>query len=143
MADCQVDFYVLKTAELDGRLLACRLALMAWERGHQAQVLTPDTASAHALDELLWQNPAGRFIPHGLSGTPEASAAPIRITTPDQLVAGHIVINLTRQPVDEPERHERLLEIVPHEKADRDASRSKFRFYRERGLQPQTHDIAG
>jgi DNA polymerase-3 subunit chi len=141
MTDCQVDFYVLKTAELDGRLLACRLALMAWERGHQAQVLTPDQATAQEMDELLWRSPAGRFVPHGLSGTVAASAAPIRITTPDQLVAGHIVINLTRRPVDDPDRHERLLEIVPHEQADRDASRSKFRFYRERGLHPKTHEI--
>jgi DNA polymerase-3 subunit chi len=142
VADCQVDFYILKTAELDGHRLACRLALMAWERGYPAQVLTADEQAARSMDELLWRSPANRFVPHGMTGTSEAAAAPIRISTPDQLTDGRLLINLTRQPVSEPTRFERLLEIVPHEPADRDASREKFRFYRKHGLEPKTHDIA-
>lgn len=142
MADCQVDFYILKTAQLDSGRLACRLALMAWERGHRSQVLAADEESARAIDDLLWQSPADRFLPHGRSGTPDGEAAPVRVATPDQLTGGEVVINLSRMPVTEPGRFTRLLEIVPHQAADREASREKFRYYRDHGLEPQTHDIA-
>ena len=142
MADCQVDFYVLKTPDLDGRKLACRLALMAWERGHRTQLVTPTDDTAHGLDELLWASPPGRFVPHGVAGTAEAEPAPVRITTAERLQAGDLVINLSQQPIDDPGRFGRLLEIVPHQKAERDASREKFRYYRNQGLDPKTHEIA-
>ncbi len=142
MVSCQVDFYVLSTPRLDGRKLACRLALMSWERGQRAQVLTEDDQAAKTVDELLWSFPAKRFVPHAVSGTREAEAAPITITTPERLAAGELVINLSQQPVTDPQRFERLLEIVPHQQADRDASREKFRFYKSQGLNPETHEIS-
>ena len=143
MAACQVDFYILNTPSLDGQRLACRLALMAWERGHHAQVLTTDEEQARTFNDLLWQSPKGRFVPHGMTGKPEARGAPITITTRDRVRDGALLINLSREPVAEPGRFERLLEIVPHQPADRDASREKYRYYRNQGLEPQTHDISG
>jgi DNA polymerase IIIc chi subunit len=38
-------------------------------------------------------------------------------------------------------RFRRLLEIVPAEPAQRDASREKFRNYRALGLSPETHPM--
>ena len=141
-AACQVDFYVLATPALDSHKLACRLALMAWERGHRIIIAAPSEDQARAIDELLWSFPPGRFVPHGLEGTPEAAAAPVRITWGGQASAGEVLINLDRQPVAEPAKFDRLLEIVPHRKADREASRDKYRYYRDQGLEPKTHDIA-
>ena len=143
MAACQVDFYILQTPSLDGHRLACRLALMAWERGHAAQVLAADKEQAQAFDELLWRSPAERFVPHARAGAPEAAAAPVTITTAEGLERGSVLINISRAPVTEPQRFERLLEIVPHQPEDREASRDKFRYYRSQGLDPKTHDISG
>lgn len=142
MADCQVDFYVLARPELDARKLACKLALMAWEHGHRTQVVADDMAAVRALDELLWSTPQGRFVPHGVAGTAEGEAAPIRIGTLDALRDGDLVINLGSTPLPEPERFNRLLEIVPNASGQREASRRKFATYRQHGLEPQTHDIA-
>lgn len=139
---CQVDFYILATPGLDSHKLACRLALMAWERGHRITIAAPSEDQARAVDELLWSFPPSRFVPHGMEGTPEAAAAPVRITWGGRAKAGEVLINLDRQPVADPEKFDRLLEIVPHRKADREASREKFRYYRDQGLDPQTHDIA-
>jgi DNA polymerase-3 subunit chi len=52
-----------------------------------------------------------------------------------------VVINLSDEPLDDPARFTRLLEIVPGDAAHRSASRRKFSSYRERGLNPEHHKI--
>jgi DNA polymerase-3 subunit chi len=140
--DAQVDFYLLNTPQLEAGLLACRLALMAWERGHRVTVLTDSREAASELDELMWKSPRGRFLPHARDDSESADVAPVLITGPDRLNEADVLINLCRLPVPEPEKYKRLLEIVPHRKADRDASRDKYRYYREQGLSPATHEIS-
>ena len=78
---CQVDFYVLARPGQSAERLACRLAMMAWEQGHHIAVLTADEEGAEALDEIMWDYPPGRFLPHqrGMSD-PDA---PVGITVQD------------------------------------------------------------
>jgi DNA polymerase-3 subunit chi len=140
-SSCQVDFYLLGNTSLDAPKLACQLALMAWERGHRVAVVTDSGDDAGALDELMWSWPRNRFVPHqrvdqGLSGT-----APVTIGVMESLKDADVVINLCIQPVPEPQRFNRLLEIVPQKPEDRQASRQKFRAYRQLGIEPATHNI--
>jgi DNA polymerase-3 subunit chi len=139
----QVDFYLLARPGLDAGRLACRLALMAWERGHRTTVLTESEAAASELDELMWNAPDGRFLPHARDGSETAGQAPVRITAEQRLNEADVLINLCRAPVPDPACCNRLLEIVPHRKADREASREKYRYYRSQGLEPATHEISG
>lgn len=144
--DCQVDFYVLAESAPPAEQLACRLSLMAWEQGHRVSVLIPDENAARSLDELMWDYPPARFLPHE-RGTPGLAAAgrgaPVRIVaSADQLGADRdVVVNLGGEAVPDPGRFHRLLEIVPAEPHLREASRDKFRYYRKLGLQPTKHDI--
>ena len=137
---CQVDFYVLARPTQSPGQFVCRLAMMAWEQGHRILVRTENQEEASRLDELMWDYPPGRFLPHGLGGR---EAAPVAITTRDEAIPEdrNLVINLCTQPVPEPEHLARLCEIVPAEPSQRTASREKFRAYRARGLAPETHDI--
>jgi DNA polymerase-3 subunit chi len=139
---CQVDFYVLGDAALAPEGLACRLAAMAWERGHAVTLVTADARAAEAMDERLWSSPPGRFLPHEISEDARATRAPIRICTAGALDEGEVVINLCPQPVPEPGRFARLLEFVPFEAAERAASRARFTAYRKAGLNPATHTIS-
>lgn len=138
---CQVDFYVLGDGALTAEQLACRLALMAWEQGHTIAVLVETADLASQLDDLMWDYPAGRFLPH--SAEPGQSQAPVIIGNSDMQIPGgsEVIINLTRTAITEPERFKRLLEIVPGNTAQRTASRHKFRSYREQGLDPASHPI--
>jgi len=52
-----------------------------------------------------------------------------------------VVINLTADPVPEPGRFRRLLEIVPADARLRESSRTKFRAYRGLGLEPNHHKV--
>ena len=140
--NCQVDFYVLGDGALTAEQLACRLALMAWEQGHRIAVLTETTDLANKLDELMWDYPAGRFLPH--SADSGDKQAPVIIGSSDVPIPGdsEIVINLTSTAISGPGRFKRLLEIVPGSPSQRTASRNKFRSYREQGLDPVSHPIA-
>ena len=136
---CRVDFYVLEDATLSAEALACRLTLMAWEKGLSVTLLTENRQHAEQMDAMLWEHPPGRFIPHELADS--GRAAPVSIAT-----AGHdpqcdVLINLTRRPIAQPGRFQRLLEVVPASSEDRQASRDKFKTYRSMGLQPAHHPM--
>jgi DNA polymerase-3 subunit chi len=138
---CQVDFYVLESSGQSASHLACRLALMAWEQGHRVSVLMEDRNQVETLDELMWESPAGRFLPHS-TGRSE-HGAPVRIGTRDDGIDSDtdVLINMTSIEVSEPGNFKRLLEIVPANDAERIASRHKFRAYKASGLQPESHNI--
>ena len=139
--DCQVDFYVLAKGGQAARQLACRLALMAWEQGHRVAMRTADSTQARVLDEMMWDYPPGRFLPHAVHG--RADNAPVSICVGDDGIGDDrdLVINLVENAVPEPRRFSRLLEIVPAEPGQRSASREKFRIYRDQGLKPSHHTI--
>jgi len=138
---CQVDFYVLEGGKLGPSELACRLAMMAWERGQRVTVIAADDRDAASLDDLMWSVPEKRFLPHEVTPPAGTARAPVQICPMERLKASEVVINLSGHPVPEPQRFRRLLEIVPGEPAERQASRHKYRAYRQFGLQPATHTI--
>ncbi len=140
-SQCQVDFYVLQDPAKSVQQLACQLALMAWEQGMRSLLLMPDAQQVEQMDELMWSIPQGRFLPHQLS--PQDDVAPVTIGTAADLDATQaaVIINLDRQAISRPERFRRLLELVPADDADRQASRLKFRAYKELGLDPVSHTM--
>jgi DNA polymerase-3 subunit chi len=136
---CQVDFYVLEDPHKSVDQLACQLAMMAWEQGLRSLVVMPDCKQVQQMDELMWLHPQGRFLPHQCCG--EASQAPVSIGILNDLeqTQADVVINLDLAAVPQPERFRRVLELVPAREAERQASRLKFRAYREAGLNPKSH----
>ena len=61
---CQVDFYLLSDSAPEAGKLACRLAVMAWERKQNIFIIAATEAAGEQLDALMWQYPEGRFLPH-------------------------------------------------------------------------------
>lgn len=138
---CQVDFYLLGDASLQAGKLACRLAMMAWERKQRIYIITATHASARELDEQMWQYPEQRFLPHATPDDPNSAKAPVIIGTLSDLNPTDVVINLCPDAVPQTERYQRVLEIVPFADSERKASRVKYKTYRDLGIKPQTHEI--
>jgi DNA polymerase-3 subunit chi len=138
---CQVDFYLLGQSSPGANKLACRLALMALERKQKIFIITPSDASSEQLDELMWQYPQGRFVPHARVEDQDAAKALVNIGGLSDLNPTDVVINLCSEAIPQPERFSRVLEIVPYADDEKAASRVKFRIYRNLGLDPQTHEI--
>ena len=140
-SNCQVDFYVLANPRESAEHLACKLAMMAWEQGHHVAILTADDSDAASLDEIMWDFPPGRFLPH--SHGKAGSETPVSINSYSAEIPADrdVVINLADAAVPDPGRFRRLLEIVPGAQQKRLASRQKFRDYRDLGLNPASHTI--
>ena len=138
---CQVDFYLLGDASLNAGNLACRLAMMAWERKQQVSISVTSDAAIDQLDELMWQFPAERFLPHARADAVDAVKAPVNIGTLSGLKPAEVVINLCPDAVPQPTRFKRILEIVPFANSEREASRAKYRTYSNLGLKPQLHEM--
>ncbi len=138
---CQVDFYILARPTQSPGQFVCRLAMKAWEQGHKVMVRTASEDEARQLDELMWDYPPGRFLPHE-TGTIGAGVA-VGIAPHNAVIPEHrdLVINLCDESVPDPSRYRRLCEIVPAAAEQRSASRVKFKTYREQGLSPETHTI--
>lgn len=138
---CQVDFYLLGETSPGAAKLACRLALMALERKQKIFIITDSERTGKQLDELMWQYPEGRFLPHAMIDEQDSAKAPVQIGSLSGLNPSDVVINLCNEAVPQPERFSRVLEIVPYADEEKAASRVKFRVYRNLGLDPQTHEI--
>ena len=115
--------------------------MMAWERKQRVFVSVASEAAIEQLDELMWQFPAGRFLPHTRSDAADASKAPVNIGTLSGLKPAEVVINLCPEAIPQPSRFKRILEIVPFVKSEREASRAKYRTYSNLGLSPELHEM--
>ena len=135
-----IDFYTHVDEPLG---VAARLVTKAWGQHGSVRVLTSDAAATDALDRLLWTQPATGFAPHCRLRSPLAADTPIIVDH----VGEHegpacVLINLTASPPPFFARFERLLEIVPVDEAQRASARERYRFYRERGYELRTHNLA-
>jgi DNA polymerase-3 subunit chi len=137
----RVDFYILEQADAQARLkLACRLAEKAWSQSQRVLLLTPGSAEAQALDEMLWTFRDRSFVPHEIYSPERPSRASVLISDSTQVGAeADVLINLRDEVPEGYERFARIVEPVDGDPARRQLGRDRFRFYRERGFAPDSH----
>ena len=144
MSGTRVDFYVLPDASAEGPLAtACRLCEKAVGAGKRVHVHAPDAAVAEEFDRLLWVYKQGGFIGHQRLGVaPDPDLATVLIGGEEPLPSHRdVLVNLGAAVPPFFDRFERVLEIVAGDAAARGQSRERFKFYRDRGLAPETHKI--
>ncbi len=140
-----IDFYFNAGDRVE---VACRLAGKALQRGKRMLIFAPQPGLAQTLDRLLWTQQAISFIPHCAAQDPIAPDTPVLIAADESArelppAAGcEVLLNLSDDCPPFFERHERLLEIVPRDEAGVQAGRARFRFYRDRGYEIRSHDLA-
>jgi DNA polymerase-3 subunit chi len=139
----RVDFYVLDDPDDNARLrLACRLTERAWSDAQPVFVLAGSVEEARTFDELLWTYRDRSFVPHALADSPEAAGVRVRIGVSAGLAdPGGVLINLAAIVPDGFERFERILEPLDGDRERRRQGRERFRYYRERGVTPQSHSV--
>jgi len=141
----RVDFYLTPAHQHKQALItACRLVEKASAKGHHVFIHTDDETQAKQLDDLLWTFRQGSFIPHAII---EAGAKP---SPHDRVVIGHdhdpefdhdVMINLASTIPDFFSRFERVAEIVSANEDQRNEARERFKFYRDRGYELNTHEL--
>ncbi len=138
----RVDFYILNQAGQHSRqTFACRLAEKAYRLEKTVHIQTRNRADAERLDELLWTFRDGSFVPHE---TDPAQSFPRAVTI------GHdwepegecgVLINLDSEVPLFFSRFERVAEILDQDPQTRQQGRERYRFYRDRGYDLNTHEI--
>jgi DNA polymerase-3 subunit chi len=142
-----VDFYVLAGNDARARLrLACRLAEKAYLSYPRVLVWSDDAAELASFDDLLWTFADRSFVPHELYRDDEQwREVPVLLSGPAQQLPSasfDVLVNLGRTEPPASARPARIVEIIDADEARRQAGRTRFRAYRERGLAPVTHHIA-
>jgi DNA polymerase-3 subunit chi len=139
----RVDFYVSEDAGADVRLrLACRIAEKAYLAKQQIVVLL-DVEDMRRFDELLWTFGDGSFVPHdAVSAEGATCEAPVALTT-GPLPAGHVDVLLSLAGSVPPsfDKFARIAECLDARPEVRAAGRERFKFYRGKSLEPQTHNV--
>lgn len=134
----RIDFYILQDVELDAmHRFACRLATKAMSNGNEVYVHTADNSVAQTVDDLLWEYPPQRFVPHQL--LTDQPAAPINIGWQEPRQVDDVLINLSGEVPGFFGRFDRVAEIVV--RTTRDAGRDRYKFYRDRGFPLFHHEL--
>lgn len=136
----RVDFYFNAADKLD---VARKLAGKVFHAGQQALLYTADERLAHELDATVWTRDKLSFVPHVRCGHPLAKETPLLIgTDAEALASPDVLINLDAVTPPCFGRFERLLEVVSQDPEDRRLARERFRYYKDRGYELKTHDLA-
>lgn len=136
----KIDFYTHTENKFQ---TACSLAAKAISHGLKVMVFTPDSGVAEKLDKLMWSYPAIGFLPHCRAEDKLAEVTPIVIDhLATRFLHDDVLINLHPEQPTFFSRFQRLIEIVSLEEEDRQFARNRFRFYRDRGYELQSHDLS-
>ena len=148
MTATRVDFYVLPGSDDAARLrFACRLAEKAWLQLHRVRVQFDPGGELEAFDQMLWTFSDRSFVPHRRAGAPDDAPAPaprpvvIADTAEADPADGDFVINLAAGVPPAIEDWTRVAEVVDSDAGRRQRGRERFRAYRERGIEPATHEM--
>jgi DNA polymerase III subunit chi len=140
----RVDFYVSTEAGEGARLrLACRVAEKAYLAKQKVVVFSDEPALLPKFDELLWTFGDGSFVPHDVvTREGEVLEAPVALTTgPLPEGAADVLVNLGAGVPPFFERFGRVAELLDARPDVRAAGRERFKTYRAKSIDPQTHNV--
>lgn len=147
----KVDFYILDGVGASRpEVYLCRLLEKIYLKGHRCYIYQPEPSAAKQLDQLLWTFREGSFIPHqqqssrSVEQTDQSKLLNV-ITIGTEQPADHddddVLINMALEVPEFFGRFQRLVEIVGNNTEQKNASRSRYRYYRDRGYPLGTHKI--
>jgi DNA polymerase-3 subunit chi len=142
----QVDFYILQGhSDTEWFRFASRIAEKAMTLGQHVYVNTEDAQHAQLLDEMLWTFSQGSFVPHRIIDATNSGPHPepvlIGSGIEPQQQAWQVLINLSGTVPDYFSRFERVAEVIDADENRRANGRERFRYYRERGYELNTHNM--
>jgi len=140
----RVDFYVSAEAGEAARLrLACRVVEKAYLARQKVVVVSDDAALIPRFDELLWTFGDGSFVPHDVVGHEGAAIdAPVALTAgPMPSGDADVLVNLGNAVPAFFEKFGRIAEFLDARPEVRAAGRERFKTYRAKSIDPQTHNV--
>lgn len=140
----RVDFYISPSHAAQARhQLACRIAEKAYQQDYRIYIHTGSPEEAHRVDDLLWTFRQGSFLPHGLYASDEQDECAIVIGHQSEAPSTNkdVLINLAQDVPLFFSQFERVAEMINADDAQKQHGRERYRFYRDRGYELNTHQL--
>ncbi len=141
-AEPDLVFYVLDSADAHSReRFLAKLLLKIQQQRRRADVRFETDEQAERFNHIAWQQPADRYLGHSLAGT-----LPSRILLHGaELIKPQedVLINLHPELYPEFERFQRTIEVLDQSPERIEPGRERWRQYKQQGLTPVVHKIAG
>ena len=139
----RVDFYILQHDRAGaGEQLTCKLTEKAYKQGHQVYINVASDQQLKKLDDLLWTYRDGSFLPHERYSAEDPAEQPILLghdVEPDG--PNDVLVNLANDIPAFFSRFNRVVELVCGNESQREAARTRYRFYKDRGYTLNTHKL--
>lgn len=123
-----------KTAELCEKAIA---------KGRQLTIYSQDDVMSSQLQQLLWQQSTSSFLPSSKSDDVISQFSPVVLdVNGENLMQDDILINLQINHPPFFSRFRYLVELVSADESDKAAARIRYKFYRDRGYEIKSSDMA-
>ena len=133
----RVDFFIWPLCEKHYHDLAiCNLISSIYLSKRSLTVFIEDAAERNRLDHLLWTFEKTSFIPHGVDNT-----YPVELTSDSVKANKSILMNLGTSCPIEPNKFEIIVETAGYDESTRSTARSRFKKYKEHGIEISSHKI--
>jgi DNA polymerase-3 subunit chi len=140
----RVDFYLLNNSD-EASLLncACRVAGKAYQQGLNVCIQVDSEDKVTELDDLLWTFNPVSFVPHeAVIRGRKTSSSPVLISAePEMERWSSLLLTMTREVPKNAERFSRVADLILNTEEHKRFGRERFRYYRSKGLEPNTHHI--
>jgi len=133
-------FYILDTLDAQGReAFLAKLLLKIQQQHRRADVRFEALVQAERFDHTAWQQPADRYLGHGLAGQ---QPSPIQLQGPE-LIKPHfdVLINLHPDIAPNFNAFQRTIELLDQSPERIEPGRERWRQYKQLGLEPVIHKI--
>ncbi|MFO7604201.1 MAG: DNA polymerase III subunit chi [Gammaproteobacteria bacterium] len=140
----RIDFYISPSHARQARQqLACRIADKAYQQDCKVYIHADSAEEARLMDELLWTFRQDSFLPHGLSASAEQADCAIVIGHQPEPphVDKEVLINLAPTVPLFFSQFERVVEMINEDETQKQHGRERYRFYRDRGYELNTHQL--
>ena len=138
----QIDFYILATANTGScEQFACKLTEKAFRAGHRIYINSTSREQAQQLDNMLWTQRSGSFIPHRCSHDDNDDVPVVIGCGNEPGTETDVLINLADDTPPFFSRFQRVAEIINQDPERKERGRQRFRFYQERGYPLVHHNI--
>lgn len=141
----RVDFYLLQSRDEPARFAyACRIAEKAYLQGLSVFLRVANHAQIAVLDKLLWAFSPASFVPHcAADAVAQNVEVKVLISAQAAPTGWHdLLISLTAAVPGDVERFNRVADLISDDAAAKQAGRARFKFYRQQGITPTTHNIS-
>lgn len=127
--------------------MACSTTARHVRSGRRLLVYCTDPRRMERFDALLWSFDPASFISHAPADDPLAARAAVVLAkdAAELAAAPHEgwLLNLDLDCPPQPQRYERILEIVSEHEADKNAARLRWVAYHKAGHDLRSHDLSG